>query len=54
MAEGFELSHIKTGASGVIPAPIETVWSLVRVFSSIGQWLTQEGFASLHSELMVR
>ena len=54
MAEGFELSHVKTGASGVIPAPIETVWSLVRVFANIGQWLLQDDFVSLHSELMVR
>ena len=54
MAEEMELAHVKAAASGVIPAPIDTVWSLVRVFSSIGQWLLQDGFMSLHSELMVR
>ena len=47
------LAHITVDASGVIPAPIDAVWCLVRVFSAVGQWLQQDGFVSFHSELLV-
>ena len=52
MAESY--AHVAVSASGVVPAPIEAVWSLVRVFSSIGQWMVQDGFVSFTSELLVR
>eukprot|EP00884_Botryococcus_braunii_P008204 jgi/Botrbrau1/17385/Bobra.0767s0001.1 len=46
------LAHVSVCVSGVVAAPIEDVWSHVRVFGGVAKWLPTIGAAELKSELL--
>ena len=47
------LARVMVTVSGVLPAPIDRVWPLVRDFGNISKWLRRVGSQRVDSELLV-
>lgn len=47
------LARVTVTVSGVLPAPIDRVWPLVRDFGNIAKWLRRVGSQRVDSELLV-
>ena len=48
------LARVTVTVSGVLPAPVDRVWPLVRDFGNISKWLKRVGNQRVDSELLVR
>ena len=47
------LAHVTVTVSGVLPAPVDRVWPLVRDFGNLSKWLSRVGNQRVDSELLV-